>query len=121
MAINARPSTGFQKNPAQPFCSARSRMTASWLAVVTMIGGAVPASLSRCCSSMPDIPGRPTSTTTHSGFGDASMYASAEFEKCRLETPSEEETAQRFARWAVVLHDGHDGGRLRRTHVMLLL
>ena len=34
-----------------------------------MIGGAGPAARSRCCSSMPDMPGRCTSTIMHVGVG----------------------------------------------------
>ena len=47
VVISALPSTGFRKNLTHPFSSARSRTAGSRFAVVTMIGGAVPAARSR--------------------------------------------------------------------------
>ena len=81
-----------------------------------MIGGAGPAARSRCCSSMPDMPGSWTSTTMHVGVGEAVDVGFRRLEEGRLESRGPEQTAQRCARRRIILDDGNDHGRLRRTH-----
>ena len=110
VAVSALPSTGFQKNAAQPFCCARSCMTISCLDVVTMIGGAEPAARSRCCSSMPDMPGRCTSTTMHVGAGRCVDVGFRRLEVGWLESRGPEKTSQRRARRGIILDDSNEQG-----------